>query len=139
VSDNSNKRRGLPDWMYSVMLLVLLLFVPLLPVSQAYVLYYAPISPNPSNHLWASGILIVLDLIGFVYILRYYITMKIMSALGFGFMIMISYISTMILSFANIYKTLGLNDHGEPVHRANDFLYFSIVTWTTVGSSPKAV
>jgi prepilin signal peptidase PulO-like enzyme (type II secretory pathway) len=39
-----------------------------------------------------------------------------------------------IISFANIYKFAGLNiGNGQITHTALDSLYFSIVTWTTLG------
>lgn len=43
-------------------------------------------------------------------------------------------IYTAIISFANIYKFAGLNiGNGKITHTALDSLYFSIVTWTTLG------
>ena len=35
--------------------------------------------------------------------------------------------------YALIYKSLGLSEGGVRVERPLDFLYFSIVTWTTLG------
>lgn len=38
-----------------------------------------------------------------------------------------------ITVYAQIYKEFGLIDGSHPVTRISDFLYFSIITWTTVG------
>jgi voltage-gated potassium channel Kch len=38
-----------------------------------------------------------------------------------------------ILLYTNIYRHLGLVHQGELVTNVTDFLYFSIVTWTTLG------
>lgn len=40
---------------------------------------------------------------------------------------------TNIIIFANIYCTTGLKFDGGVVHSVRDSLYFSIITWTTVG------
>jgi Ion channel len=39
----------------------------------------------------------------------------------------------MIVFFAMVYKTLGLVEGNAMVKRPLDFLYFSMVTWTTLG------
>jgi hypothetical protein len=39
----------------------------------------------------------------------------------------------MIISYANIYRAFGLVDGSATVTNIRDFIYFSIITWTTVG------
>jgi hypothetical protein len=40
---------------------------------------------------------------------------------------------SMIITFADIYRLLGLHGPEGDIHRATDFIYFSVITWTTVG------
>jgi hypothetical protein len=44
-----------------------------------------------------------------------------------------AYLVAAVLAYANIYRELGLFDDKTPVKDVSDFIYFSIITWTTVG------
>ena len=50
-----------------------------------------------------------------------------------GFCVLGFFIFDMIIAYANIYRSFGLVDGSVAVTSLRDFIYFSIITWTTVG------
>ena len=47
--------------------------------------------------------------------------------------LMLFYLPLVIYSFAKLYEERGLLHNGETIHTFTESLYFSIVTWTTLG------
>lgn len=103
------------------------------PVLQIYQLL-RDISPGVvTPNVWIIAFLIVLQFILFAVAVKLSFSASIRALLIMDIYSFASYVITMIVSYANIYKILGLLDDGLPVTKISDFLYFSIITWTTVG------
>ena len=89
-----------------------------------------------SASILASEIVIALVALSFIVFLFGVARNKGNRHIGVAIVFVLSNMATMILLFANIYRWLGLTDSLRPkqIHTTIwDAIYFSIITWTTVG------
>jgi Ion channel len=104
------------------------------PAAWALMLYF----PLGTSVVWAASLYLGLFFVGLVIttlIVAFNAARQEIPRADIGLMFYFSamYLVAAILAYANIYRELGLTEDKVTVTDVRDFVYFSIVTWTTVG------
>ncbi|SRR5216684_3649968 len=93
--------------------------------------------PAISSHPWLHAVTLGIDLVIFISIVviftRHFLLPRSPYKTFAGLCVLAFFIFDMIISYANIYRSFGLVDGGVAVTSIRDFIYFSIITWKTVG------
>lgn len=104
----------------------------LLVVLPAYLLF--TYSSYSEDRIFVMMITLVVGILGFFIVSFFFLVRAIESEeIRLPFFILISIMAMLIFSYADLYRYFGLTDGKRAITRAVDFLYFSIITWTTVG------
>ena len=98
------------------------------------------VSSFPATGIWFSwyfekwNLMVICLLLAIpIMIINSYLTKNIKERLIEIFILMSFYLPFIIYAFAKLYEEHGLLFNGEVVHSFSSSLYFSIVTWTTLG------
>jgi hypothetical protein len=104
------------------------------PIFYIWLIYtYPAISSYPWLHAAAVAIDLVIFIAVVVIFARYFLVPRSPYKTFAGFCVLGYFIFDMIITYANIYRCFGLVDGNVAVTNIRDFIYFSIITWTTVG------
>jgi hypothetical protein len=84
---------------------------------------------------WSWGAVIVYNVLAIVYIVKYSKKIHVAPIEEIFYYIwdLATHAALLIVIFALVFQRFGLNSNGADVSAPEDFLYFSIITWTTVG------
>jgi Ion channel len=106
-------------------------------VTPVFYIWLINTYPAISLYPWLHAAVLAIDLVIFIAIVvifaRHFLLPRSPYKTFAGFCVLGFFIFDMIIAYANIYRSFGLVDGSVAVTSFRDFLYFSIVTWTTVG------
>ena|SRR5882762_4684381 len=104
------------------------------PIFYVWLIYTFPAI---SSYPWLHAAALAIDLVIFIAIVviftRHFLLPRSPYKTFAGFCVLAFFIFDMIISYANIYRSFGLVDGSVAVTNIRDFIYFSVITWTTVG------